>query len=165
MCKLLSFPTFQQLCILIFLSQLCRGIITSAMRCVAFFTHDPLEDGTWVSVIFIVWSIVEPGVYLIAACLPCYRPFLTYFTTGSFLTSPSRFARSSPTGGSYPPRFQQSKDTSSSVNSEAHELSHMPSHSSTRQSDEKNLVKNKVWVSTEYTVSSRYVSAPGGYGK
>ncbi|KAB8270073.1 hypothetical protein BDV30DRAFT_250951 [Aspergillus minisclerotigenes] len=52
------------------------GMITSIIRCVAFFQHDPLEDGTWASVTFVNWSIIEPGVYLLAACLPCYRPLI-----------------------------------------------------------------------------------------
>ncbi|KNG82299.1 hypothetical protein ANOM_008702, partial [Aspergillus nomiae NRRL 13137] len=52
------------------------GMITSIIRCVAFFQHDPLEDGTWASVTFVNWSIFEPGVYLLAACLPCYRPLI-----------------------------------------------------------------------------------------
>lgn len=49
------------------------------MRCVAFFLNNPLEDGTWVSVTFLNWSIIEPGIYLIAACLPCFRPFIRWF--------------------------------------------------------------------------------------
>ncbi|PLB48302.1 hypothetical protein P170DRAFT_411057 [Aspergillus steynii IBT 23096] len=52
------------------------GMVTSIVRCVAFFTNDPLVDGTWKSVLFLKWSIIEPGVYLIAACLPCYRPLV-----------------------------------------------------------------------------------------
>ncbi|KAL9085408.1 MAG: hypothetical protein Q9159_004697 [Coniocarpon cinnabarinum] len=54
------------------------GTVTSVMRCVAFFQNNPLIDGTWASVIFLRWSIVEPGCYLIAACLPTYRPLLRY---------------------------------------------------------------------------------------
>ncbi|KJZ78233.1 hypothetical protein HIM_02271 [Hirsutella minnesotensis 3608] len=55
------------------------GMITSILRCVAFFTNDPLKDGTWISVTFLNWSIIEPGTYLIAACLPCYKPFVNHF--------------------------------------------------------------------------------------
>ncbi|KAI9640226.1 hypothetical protein NHQ30_011464 [Ciborinia camelliae] len=55
------------------------GMITSIVRCVEFFSHDPLEDGTWSGVTFLYWSIIEPAVYLIAACLPCYRPLLKPF--------------------------------------------------------------------------------------
>lgn len=49
----------------------------------AFFVHDPLADATWISVTFLIWSIVEPGVYLIAACLPCYRPLIKFILEGS----------------------------------------------------------------------------------
>ncbi|KAI9041022.1 uncharacterized protein KD926_007438 [Aspergillus affinis] len=52
------------------------GMVTSIVRCVAFFTNDPLIEGTWKSVIYLQWSIIETGVYLIAACLPCYRPLV-----------------------------------------------------------------------------------------
>jgi hypothetical protein len=51
-------------------------MITSIFRSVAFFQNDPLVDGTWKSVIFLRWTIIEPGVYLVAACLPCYRPLV-----------------------------------------------------------------------------------------
>ncbi|ESZ94893.1 integral membrane protein [Sclerotinia borealis F-4128] len=56
------------------------GMITSIVRCVEFFTHNPVEDGTWNGVRFLYWSIIEPAVYLIAACLPCYRPLIKPFT-------------------------------------------------------------------------------------
>lgn len=49
-------------------------MLASILRCVAFFQNDPIVDGTWTAVTFLNWSIIEPGVYLIAACLPCYRP-------------------------------------------------------------------------------------------
>ena len=62
-------------------------MITSILRCVAFFVNNPLVDGTWISVTFLNWSIIEPGVYLIAACLPCYRPLLNYLLTGDPKTS------------------------------------------------------------------------------
>ncbi|KAL4948120.1 hypothetical protein BDW69DRAFT_199121 [Aspergillus filifer] len=52
------------------------GMVTSIVRCVTFFRNDPLTDGTWNDVTFLNWGIIEPGVYLIAACLPCYRPLV-----------------------------------------------------------------------------------------
>ncbi|PYI26894.1 hypothetical protein BP00DRAFT_439626 [Aspergillus indologenus CBS 114.80] len=63
------------------------GMLTSICRCVAFFTNNPLTDGTWISVTFLLWSVVEAGVYLIAACLPCYRPLLRLVTNRGRLTS------------------------------------------------------------------------------
>ena len=71
------------------------GLITSIIRCVEFFLNNPLEDGTWASVTFLVWSIVEPGVYLIAACLLCFRHLFNYIKTGDPHSSGrSRFSRS-----------------------------------------------------------------------
>lgn len=60
------------------------GLITSILRCVAFFTIDPLKDGTWASVTFLMWSNIEPGCYLIAACLLCFRPLINFVTGGWF---------------------------------------------------------------------------------
>ncbi|GLA16442.1 hypothetical protein AnigIFM62618_003021 [Aspergillus niger] len=63
------------------------GMVTSICRCVAFFTNNPLTDGTWLSVTFLVWSVAEVGVYLIAACLPCYRPLLRLAINRGRMTS------------------------------------------------------------------------------
>ena len=54
---------------------------------VAFFQHNPLDDGTWSSVIFMTWSNVEPGCWLLAACLICYRPLLLYIGKKTTLLS------------------------------------------------------------------------------
>ena len=73
----------------------CSGLVTSVIRCVEFFLHNALKDGIWNSVTFLVWSVVEPGVYLIAACLPCYRHLYNYIKTGDAQSSTgSRFSRS-----------------------------------------------------------------------
>ena len=66
------------------------GTVTSILRCVAFFENDPLADGTWISVTFFNWTLIEPGVYLIAACLPCYRPLVNYALTGDARGSSAR---------------------------------------------------------------------------
>ena len=54
-------------------------MITSILRSVAAFEGNSITDGTWISVTLLNWSIIEPGVYLIAACLPCYRPLVSHF--------------------------------------------------------------------------------------
>lgn len=51
-----------------------RGLITSILRFVAFFETAVFLDGTWYSVTTHTWTIVETGCYLIAACLPSFRP-------------------------------------------------------------------------------------------
>jgi hypothetical protein len=34
-----------------------------------------LTDATWASADVLTWSIIEVGCYVIASCLPTYRPF------------------------------------------------------------------------------------------
>lgn len=54
------------------------GIVTAIIRFVTFFTSSP--DPTWHSVTTLTWTIAEPGMYFIAACLPSLRPlFLRVF--------------------------------------------------------------------------------------
>ena len=61
-------------------SQLTRlfhsGFITAIVRFVNFFIHDAISDGTYASVDLLTWTIIEPGIYLVAACLPALRPLL-----------------------------------------------------------------------------------------
>jgi hypothetical protein len=49
-------------------------VLQKLLRFVAFFT--PLVDGTWTAVPLLCWGIVEPSIYLLAACLLCLRPLL-----------------------------------------------------------------------------------------
>jgi hypothetical protein len=51
-----------------------RGLITSILRFVNFFEVAVFVDVTWYSVPTEIWTIVETGCYLIAACLPSFRP-------------------------------------------------------------------------------------------
>ena len=89
------------------------GLVTSIMRTVAFFQNDPLKDGTWASVIFLYWTIIEPGCYLIAACLPCYRPLLNLFISGTGdIQQPGSHARSQSGSRSRFPKLFSSKSTS-----------------------------------------------------
>lgn len=86
------------------------GMITSILRCVAFFLNNPLEDGTWQSVIFLNWSLVEPGVYLIAACLPCYRSLLRFRrSTDAMKASPAPSSKGDSAPGSV--GFRSRKET------------------------------------------------------
>ena len=55
-----------------------RGLATSIIRFVSFFKGSAVVDGTWASVNLMTWTLIEPGVYLIAACLPTYRPVLAH---------------------------------------------------------------------------------------
>ena len=52
------------------------GLIASIFRFTKFFRNDAITDGTFSSVELMSWTIVEPGVYLIAASLPTLRPLV-----------------------------------------------------------------------------------------
>lgn len=72
---------------------------TSILRFDSFFKGSALSDGTWASVDLMTWTLVEPDVYLIAACLPTYRPLLV-----DFLTKTNLLKKSVVTGGSSGPQ-------------------------------------------------------------
>lgn len=50
------------------------GLISSIIRFIKFFDTEAFLDGTWASTNEMTWTVIEPGVYLIAACLPNLRP-------------------------------------------------------------------------------------------
>ncbi|MCJ1465078.1 hypothetical protein MMC07_003694 [Pseudocyphellaria aurata] len=50
------------------------GLITAIIRFAGFFAEDASYDGTWKTSKLYELTIVETGMYLIAACLPTYRP-------------------------------------------------------------------------------------------
>ena len=52
------------------------GMITSILRFVTFFQTDLFSDPTYLVIETMTWTCVEPGVYLIAACLPSLRPLV-----------------------------------------------------------------------------------------
>ena len=125
--------------------------MASILRCVAFFKTNPIEDGTWTSVTFLRWSVIEPGCYLIAACLPCYRPLLNYITNNKFdpdhktetrsnlFMSLSKFFTSyGNKSGSSAPYADLSKAESYPMSSGDHGKGF--AHGQSRDSDEENLV-------------------------
>ncbi|KAF4632621.1 hypothetical protein G7Y89_g5501 [Cudoniella acicularis] len=52
------------------------GLIASIGRFIISLTTNSFEDGTWVAAELLIWIQVEPGAYLISACLPTLRPLL-----------------------------------------------------------------------------------------
>ncbi|POS74215.1 integral membrane protein [Diaporthe helianthi] len=52
------------------------GLISSILRFVTFSNNNSFIDATWNAVELIIWTIAEPGIYLIAACLITLRPLL-----------------------------------------------------------------------------------------
>ena len=73
--------------ILTLLSTEHSGLVTSIIRFASFFTTDAVTDGTWASVNLMTWTVLEPGVYLIAACLLTYRPLFAYLKRHDPLSS------------------------------------------------------------------------------
>ncbi|TVY14251.1 hypothetical protein LARI1_G007784 [Lachnellula arida] len=52
------------------------GLITSILRFAAFYKKSSFLDPTYDGVELGIWTVCEPGVYLMAACLIVYRPLL-----------------------------------------------------------------------------------------
>lgn len=55
------------------------GLVTSILRFIIFTRGNAIKDGTWSCTKLMIWSIIEPNVYLISACLLAMRPLLTRF--------------------------------------------------------------------------------------
>ncbi|SPQ24469.1 9dc8e501-d636-4b41-b2a8-37bf5485b45f [Thermothielavioides terrestris] len=55
------------------------GLIASILRFVAFHNTNSFTDATFNAAELIIWTVCEPGIYLIAACLMVYRPLLEKF--------------------------------------------------------------------------------------
>ncbi|CAI6338743.1 unnamed protein product [Periconia digitata] len=55
------------------------GIITAVLRFLVFLNVDVFEDVTYNSISTTSWSIIEPGVYLMAATVPTLRPLVRRF--------------------------------------------------------------------------------------
>ena len=53
-----------------------RGLVTSIMRFVSFANLNYYGDVTWDAVNPLAWTCIEPGIYLIASCLPTLRPLV-----------------------------------------------------------------------------------------
>lgn len=57
------------------------GLVSSIVRFVTFSNNNSFIDATWNAVDLIIWTIAEPGIYLVAACLMTYRPLLDKLST------------------------------------------------------------------------------------
>ncbi|KAF6218459.1 hypothetical protein HO133_005808 [Letharia lupina] len=62
------------------------GLIASIFRFATFFRNDAITDGTFSFVELMSWTIIEPGIYLVAACLPALRPLAQRIFKDSLLT-------------------------------------------------------------------------------
>ncbi|KAF2150291.1 hypothetical protein K461DRAFT_308174 [Myriangium duriaei CBS 260.36] len=52
------------------------GFVTAIIRTTVFLRHDPNVDITWVSSTLLIWTIIEPGCYVLASSLLCLRPLI-----------------------------------------------------------------------------------------
>ncbi|KAF6229653.1 hypothetical protein HO173_011299 [Letharia columbiana] len=62
------------------------GLITSIFCFATFFRNDAITDSTFSSVELMSWTIIKPGIYLIAACLPALGPLAQRIFKDSLLT-------------------------------------------------------------------------------
>lgn len=74
------------------------GIITSILRFIAFYNKSSFTDATYNATTLILWTVCEPGVYLIAACLLVYRPLLDKLGIPMITNKSSRGNSDGPSG-------------------------------------------------------------------
>ncbi|KAI0835423.1 hypothetical protein F5Y06DRAFT_134740 [Hypoxylon sp. FL0890] len=79
------------------------GLGTSILRFLTFNNTNAFTDAPYDAVELVTWTIAEPGVYLISACVMMYRPLLGKFNAGLLRTSyignsrpGAHYSRSSP---------------------------------------------------------------------
>lgn len=53
-----------------------RGLVFSIFRFVSFNKTNSFVDPTYNAVELLIWTLAEPGIYLLSACLVTYRPLL-----------------------------------------------------------------------------------------
>ncbi|KAI0164068.1 hypothetical protein GGR57DRAFT_274022 [Xylariaceae sp. FL1272] len=58
------------------------GLLASILRFISFYNTNSFSDATFNADELIIWTIAEPGIYLISACLLVLRPLLEKFKTG-----------------------------------------------------------------------------------
>ncbi|OKL58533.1 hypothetical protein UA08_06369 [Talaromyces atroroseus] len=63
------------------------GTVASILRMATFFLESATTDPTWASVELGIWTILEGGIVVVAACLPTIWPLVSRFTSGGLLTS------------------------------------------------------------------------------
>ncbi|RAL08513.1 uncharacterized protein BO97DRAFT_473011 [Aspergillus homomorphus CBS 101889] len=54
------------------------GLFSSIFRFYEFFVTNAEVDETWSGTTFVIWCVIEAGVYQIAACFPSYRPLVKF---------------------------------------------------------------------------------------
>lgn len=98
------------------------GFVSSIVRFCEFFNVAAFQDGTWSSVNLMIWTDVEPGVYLVAACLSNLRPLWTRLRGQRQVTGGSSGMSDSLNHGTVQSSTLQSKPSTRYVEIEEHEM-------------------------------------------
>ncbi|KAI1283471.1 hypothetical protein F5Y07DRAFT_349786 [Xylaria sp. FL0933] len=60
------------------------GLVASILRFISFFNTNSFTDATYNATELIIWTLAEPGIYLISASLLMYKPLLDKMTATNF---------------------------------------------------------------------------------
>ncbi|KAJ5723302.1 hypothetical protein N7488_001337 [Penicillium malachiteum] len=93
------------------------GLITSIMRFIIFAEGNAVQDGSWSSTDLMAWSVAEPDIYLISACLPTFRPLLTRIFGREGSTANSNSQHANRYGGTGPSAANNSKENNTALES------------------------------------------------
>jgi hypothetical protein len=74
------------------------GCVASVISMVLFFKRDAFKDPTWASVQLMSWTLAEPGVIFICACLPSLWPLLVLCAPRLAVVRKPMYNRSNPYG-------------------------------------------------------------------
>ncbi|KAL9046218.1 MAG: hypothetical protein Q9214_000893 [Letrouitia sp. 1 TL-2023] len=89
----LDLPTSQKVALTITFSAGLVGATAAMLRFLSFFRTGRNGDGTFWSVDFLTWTIIEPGFYLISACLLLFRPLVQQGVLGPLKKFTSKYIR------------------------------------------------------------------------
>ncbi|KAL9612091.1 MAG: hypothetical protein Q9167_003313 [Letrouitia subvulpina] len=89
----LDLPTAQRAALTVTFSTGLVGVIAAMLRFLSYFNQDVNGDGTFWSVDFLTWTIIEPGFYLISACLLLFRPLVQQVVLGPLKKLTSKCSR------------------------------------------------------------------------
>ncbi|KAI4212359.1 MAG: hypothetical protein LQ351_004929 [Letrouitia transgressa] len=87
----LDLPRPQKVALTVTFSAGLVGVIAAMLRFLSFFQADVDHDGTFWSVEFLTWTIIEPGLYLVSACLLLFRPLIQQVILGPLKRFTSKF--------------------------------------------------------------------------
>jgi hypothetical protein len=71
------------------------GIVASIIRTVTFATVDPSVDPTFTTAPLLIWTMIEPGLYLIAACALSFKPLFRLVARALHLGQLATYTKSS----------------------------------------------------------------------